>query len=200
MNRDGIRLALICGFLAFSSPSVANDDEEPRIAEPVNDPGEWVGPSDYPVLEGLNGKTGVTSFKLQIDSGGRPVTCEVTNSSGVPALDTKTCETVLARARFKRAKDRNGRFVNSVYSNKVRWVLPGVAPVNHGGPAKMVIEVILTPQGVAEDCKIMVKEGAFGTMPDPCADDLQGVIIPPDPDRPKIRMRLIQTIEFELAP
>jgi TonB family protein len=92
--------------------------------EPIDSPGEWIGPGDYPVAALRFEMTGTTAFRLTVDGTGQPSRCDIVESSGFDMLDAATCERVMAKARFSPARDRAGKPVEGRYSNRVRWALP----------------------------------------------------------------------------
>jgi protein TonB len=92
----------------------------PKPATPRNDPGSWATPNDYPSRALREDRTGTTTFRVTIDDNGRVADCQIVKSSGSPDLDEATCKNVTRRARFKKPSDGYG----SVYTNRVRWVIP----------------------------------------------------------------------------
>ncbi|MCB2073629.1 MAG: energy transducer TonB [Novosphingobium sp.] len=92
----------------------------PKPATPRNDPGSWATPNDYPSRALREERTGTTGFRVTIDDNGRVASCSITSSSGHADLDEATCKFVTRRARFRKPSDGYG----TVYSNRVRWVIP----------------------------------------------------------------------------
>lgn len=93
-------------------------------ASPRNNPGAWVTDADYKSRWIREGLSGTARFKLEIGSNGRVESCQITQSTGHPALDEATCDLVSRRARFDAAKDTTGTSTRGTYSNAVRWQMP----------------------------------------------------------------------------
>lgn len=91
---------------------------------PVGSPGDWIDPSDYPAAAQHFKMAGITGFRLSVDATGKPVRCDIIQSSGFDVLDHATCERLMANARFFPARDRAGKPMTSGYTNRVRWQLP----------------------------------------------------------------------------
>jgi len=125
--------------IAFDEPEKA---ETPRTAEqprppqnateatqPVQDRAKANLPAlfssnDYPVEAIRNEEQGTVAFKLSIDRRGKVSRCDVTSSSGSPALDRATCSILVRRARYTPAMDAQGNRVPDEDSGKIRWELP----------------------------------------------------------------------------
>jgi len=72
----------------------------------------------------LHHEDGTVGFELDVDPQGRPTTCRALASSGSHALDVRTCEVMILRARFIPARDAAGHRAPDTVSARVRWVLP----------------------------------------------------------------------------
>lgn len=106
--------------IVLAPPAPAPPPPPPKPATPRNDPGSWATPNDYPSRALREERTGTTGFRVTIDDNGRVANCTITSSSGHSDLDEATCKFVTRRARFRKPSDGYG----SVYSNRVRWVIP----------------------------------------------------------------------------
>lgn len=93
-------------------------------AKPRGNPGEWVTNDDYPPSALRAEAQGRTSFKLDIDGGGKVTNCTVTSSSGNSDLDATACRLLPRRARFSPAKDAAGNGLPSSYSSSISWQIP----------------------------------------------------------------------------
>jgi outer membrane biosynthesis protein TonB len=62
-----------------------------------------------------------TTFDIAIDNEGRVVGCEIIVRSGVDAIDKRVCLAVVAKAKFKPAKDVQGNAVPSVIRERLIW-------------------------------------------------------------------------------
>ncbi|MDR2856441.1 MAG: energy transducer TonB [Novosphingobium sp.] len=110
--------------LAGACPAFAKPASVPVAATPIGSPGDWIGSGDYPAAALRFDMTGVTVFRLGVDTDGKPGRCEIVESSGFDVLDRATCQRLMARARFTPARDRAGGPTEGAYSNRVRWALP----------------------------------------------------------------------------
>lgn len=102
----------------------ADGGPEVKGIAPVTNPGSWVTPDDYPVRALREEREGTTAFRLTIGKDGLPSDCEITTSSGHADLDARTCELLVARARFSVGRDAAGNPEGGTYSNRIRWVIP----------------------------------------------------------------------------
>ncbi|MCA1748332.1 MAG: energy transducer TonB [Parasphingopyxis sp.] len=178
-------------------------------AEPAGNPGLWVTSADYPVAALRQGHEGVTAFRLYVGSDGRVTQCEVTESSGHPALDEQACIALQVRARFHPATDTEGRPAEGTYSSSVRWTIPGSAPMEYPTPVPYVLEYVLTysAEGAIVDCEITqaASDGdpmTTETRPDVCdSSQWEGLTIRPftndegEPIERKVRYRYRVDIE-----
>ena len=69
------------------------------------------------------GESGTTSYAVTVSPGGNPIRCVITQSSGVAALDRKTCEIVMTRSIYIPATDGTGPAYGIAHS-QIRWVSP----------------------------------------------------------------------------
>lgn len=112
--------------IVVPSPQPQPKPEPPRIAKPLaaRNPGSWVTNDDYPAAALRAEQAGTTSFRLDVDAGGRVTNCTVTGSSGSALLDNTACSLLKRRARFGPAEDSNGNKIPATYSNRFRWEIP----------------------------------------------------------------------------
>lgn len=188
-------LVLMAGSPVLADPAVPVD--VPAV-EPTNYPGDWVVPQDYPPDSLLNRQGGIAAFTLDVDRTGKPIDCTITKTSGHTSLDTRTCELVLERARFKPARDSKGKAVAGTYSNRVRWVVPGSSLLDDEGLPSMVVETMVSSAGILESCSVRKRDQLFDSAPDPCAmQPIGSQVMPADAKRPRMIVRMKQTMEFE---
>jgi TonB family protein len=91
----------------------------------IEDPMMGLSSGDYPADSLRNGEEGNVRIALEVDTEGKPTRCTVVQSSGHPALDQRTCQVGMERARFRPAHDQQGKPVDSVWrSPPVRWQAP----------------------------------------------------------------------------
>lgn len=67
--------------------------------EPAESPAKWFTDKDWPPQADRTRLR--VSMVLSVAPGGKATACHVVNSSGFPALDTKTCNLAIARGRYK---------------------------------------------------------------------------------------------------
>jgi TonB family protein len=131
---------------------------------------------------------GTVSFRLDVTPEGRVSRCEVTMSSGSPALDAATCRIMTERPQFEPAHDRNGRAVADTVSSRIRWVLPtggeAMQPptvraasvgelsalvrasdypaeaVKDGQQGPSAVVLLVSPEGKAIDCGVLYPSGS----------------------------------------
>jgi TonB family protein len=145
---------------ACASPVAA---KEPVAAQPIGSPGAWVNSADYPAAALHLKMSGVTAFRLGLDSTGKPIRCEIAGSSGFDLLDEATCKRLVNNARFSPALDEAGKPREGIYSGRVRWVLPPVSqrPVSESFAS---LFVSMDQSGKATSCRVKVHV-PIATMP-----------------------------------
>jgi len=81
---------------------------------------------DYPASAQSAGAEGTVRASLSIGPDGRVASCNVTQSSGNPSLDSATCNILRRRAKFIPARDSNGNAVSdTITTPPIRWQLEG---------------------------------------------------------------------------
>jgi len=105
---------------------VSLQGQAPALQEsvPIGPPAALVSDGDYPQDAMQRGAQGIGTFMLRIGPDGVPVDCTIDGPVD-PALDRRTCEIFRTRARFRPARDSEGRPVAGYYPGRMRWVLPG---------------------------------------------------------------------------
>ena len=78
---------------------------------------------DYPRAAYEDGASGTVFLRFVVDPTGRVSRCDVTRSSGHPALDATTCRLILRRFRYRPARDRFGRPVAETITGDHDWRL-----------------------------------------------------------------------------
>lgn len=99
----------------------------PRTVEPAHaraNLASYVSDADYPASAIRAEQQGTTGFRLTVGTDGHVTGCDVTSSSGSPALDQATCRIMRSRARFTPARDDHGNPTTDSVSSRIRWVLP----------------------------------------------------------------------------
>jgi protein TonB len=78
-------------------------------------------PSDYPKALREAGPRGRTWTEVMVAPNGRPVSCQVTRTSGTGLLDTETCRIIMQRFRFRPGRDAAGRAVLAPFYIDIAW-------------------------------------------------------------------------------
>lgn len=121
--------------LGFKPPSNrATEQSSPKASErivavPINNSLEWVNPDDYPAKALREELEGTVIFNLSVDKYGLPSNCAIIKSSGHEILDTRTCETLMLRARFEPIKSKDNKFPKREYRSRVTWKVPESSPL-----------------------------------------------------------------------
>lgn len=168
---------------------------------PIGNPGEWATTDDYPTRALRYAEEGVVAFRLAVDAEGVPTSCKVTQTSESEALDTQTCNLMMARARFIPAADSAGKPTEGAYSNSVRWKIPEDGPITLE-PAEVEFSFVVGPDGHPSDCKVVKVSGILRLPPgDPC-NSKDEFVVPKGPDGKPItrRVRTRMSIEVEDVP
>lgn len=153
---------------------------------PKGNPGNWANTNDYPAIALRQQIEGTTGFRVTVGPDGRVADCMIVSSSGSADLDSATCNNVRRRALFEPALDANGVPTTGRYSNRVRWQIPSsgymvsfpsapsqlnkgwtpVYPADYPAAAlaekrqgRVIIELLISPAGAIDDCKIFAGSG-----------------------------------------
>lgn len=103
-------------------------------------------------------------FIVRIGTDGKPIGCDVLQSSGTPGLDERTCFLVMTRANFYAARDANGDATTGTYTNSIRWLLPLEAN-KLLSPKSDMLSFVVEKSGKIVDCKITATgDGAAEAM------------------------------------
>jgi TonB family protein len=89
--------------------------------EPANEPANWFQPGDYPTGLNRNGIGAVVILRLLVGSDGRVTNCAISKAGGDKSFEDLACRLATARARFKPAIGADGKPMDSVWINGVRW-------------------------------------------------------------------------------
>ncbi|NML91381.1 MULTISPECIES: energy transducer TonB [unclassified Sphingobium] len=198
MIRKTIAVALAWNCAVFHIQAVAQP-ASPEAA-PIGNPSDWIAEPDYPLLASLNGKTGITAFKLTVDPKGIPTSCDIAASSGDDELDKKACALLLQRARFQPPIGKNGKPIASTFASRVRWTLPGNPTNPTDNTRSMTWEAELNPQGVVDRCQLIQKDDfVFRDAPNPCSNMLGKTITRPGVPLPRLRARFTHTVVFDVV-
>lgn len=78
----------------------------------------------YPAGSIRRGEEGVVDFQVALNRDGGITSCNITRSSGFPALDERTCDLMVETARFKSIRNSAGWKVSSVHDGRLVWRIP----------------------------------------------------------------------------
>jgi TonB family protein len=95
-----------------------------REVTTISNPGTWMTDDDYPLSARFRGQQGVVEFRLSVDETGKPIACHIQQSTRPPEFDETVCRTIMKRARFAPALDKDGRALTSFYRNTVVFQMP----------------------------------------------------------------------------
>lgn len=84
--------------------------------------------SDYPSAAGEEGLGGTVGVRFVVEADGRVSRCSVDRSSGVPALDERTCALIVERFRYEPSRDPDGRPVRATIVQNHTWMIHDLPP------------------------------------------------------------------------
>jgi TonB family protein len=128
---------------------------------PLADPGTWISSKDYPAEALRKDEAGPVTVSLTVNSGGKPVACEVEASSSSEALDAATCALLVERARFQPFDDAAQRTTQQ----RVVWTIPDRTRLAEGG---VIADISLDGKGNILACTERVIGGSRLIPGDPC--------------------------------
>jgi hypothetical protein len=120
LNKLGFRGlgVLVVLTVMASGATAAKRPQPPRVLNH----GDWVTSADLPASGAEISEPVSVDFRLAIDEDGRAKACTIMRGSGSKILDEWTCALVMKRARFKPAKDAEGKATQGSYFETVRWL------------------------------------------------------------------------------
>lgn len=89
--------------------------------EPLGDVSQWFSGDNYPPAAMRAGQEGMVSVTLAINPEGLVSGCRVTQSSGVPTLDDRTCILATRRGRFAPARQGDQAVAATYDLRNVEW-------------------------------------------------------------------------------
>jgi len=161
--------------LALLLSSAAMAASSPQAPQPIDQAG-WISPADYPKPARREQREGVVGYRIDVDSRGHPVGCQIVLSAG-PLLDQPTCELLLRRSHFAPARDAAGKAVAGAYTARIRWQMPArpVAP-----PIPVGSGVTVTFNKRPGFKAVLPAQRVFEATPDP-VEDPAAISPPADP-------------------
>lgn len=119
-----IRIVPLTGFVVAGLASAPGDAQPAVRAQAAQSWSTFLSHRDYPADAIRNYEQGTVVYRLEINPEGRPTDCLVTESSASLSLDAVTCRLLLERARFRPARNAQGKAVSDTYSGRIVWRLP----------------------------------------------------------------------------
>src|SRR3954451_21000103 len=146
--------ALLIAQPVFATGQAAKADRDRQLHEIVF--------QNYPEHALAAGEEGAVFFTVMLDKDARPVSCQVTHSSGFRDLDNETCGLIIQHAVFSAARDANGRITGQTTEGVVNWTLPGhtPAPINMAAPP--------TSKAEPQVCRKSIKTGTLSAVERTC--------------------------------
>jgi TonB family protein len=102
----------------------AAPDGSSKPAMVDGDPAMGISDADYPAEALRKGEQGLVRVSYDIAADGMAESCRVIQSSGSASLDEATCEMVTHRARYRPARDADGKPIRSHGIRSMRWQIP----------------------------------------------------------------------------
>jgi TonB family protein len=101
-------------------------EQQARMATPpIRDKTQpFIRSEDYPDLAMYRGQVGQVQTRFTVHANGALSDCRIVQSSGHAALDETTCSSILSRAKYKPALDRNGKPMQAPMFVVVNWLQP----------------------------------------------------------------------------
>jgi TonB family protein len=123
------------------------------------------GAADYPLMERMQGRQGVSVVELAIDVSGEPYACSVVHSTGRKEMDKRACEISQQRMHFTPARDEQGRAIPSASRSWFVWRIDEDAKLQVPTDVDMLARVARMPPGL-KDPVIAIRrvERADGTV------------------------------------
>lgn len=110
----------------FATQTAANDPAARAV--PAQSLPSLISNEDYPAEALRRNEQGTVSFRLDVGVDGRVSGCSILQSSGSTTLDATTCRIIRSRARFRPARDTEGRPTPDRFESKLLWSLSNNAP------------------------------------------------------------------------
>lgn len=107
--------------------------------------------ADYP--KAAKKETGIVSVAVAVGADGTATGCQVTESSGNPALDAQTCAVLQQRGRFAPAQDAKGAAIAGEFRFATAWAGPKAG----ADMAQVTQELKLTVATMPKDYKTGIK-------------------------------------------
>jgi protein TonB len=93
----------------------------PRLAAEPQAIRGYFNKNDYPKALREAKPTGTTGAEVMVGVDGKPLSCRITDPSGIPLFDSETCRLLLKRFRFRPARDMSGKPIAAPWAMDVDW-------------------------------------------------------------------------------
>ncbi|MBB5714463.1 energy transducer TonB [Sphingomonas aerophila] len=198
--------------LSLAQANQARQVTEPAVPPQLLNKTPVIGPDDYPNRAFIDGDEGIVSTVLHIREDGRAAACEVTETSGVAALDKATCSILLMRARFVPARTAAGAVTRGDWRTATVWgvgaEMPSVSkalplqvkrlPADYGSPVQM--RAIFDATGHLSSCEVTASSGSAAADRAACAYAKgQLTIAPPRSGSPGVAPAAVRHITATLS-
>jgi TonB family protein len=154
--------------------AVVSADSAPKKPEPTGSLQGLISSDDYPAEALARNEEGSVWFILQVNESGGIADCVIEQSSGSPSLDAQTCRLMWLRAKFKPARDKNGKPIPSQTEAKVTWRIEGAPDPSEAWEKHGIINVV---QGKPKTCRVEVRGALDEKSRDvvPCPADIPAI-------------------------
>ncbi|MBN9788406.1 hypothetical protein DMP17_07350 [Pseudonocardia sp. TMWB2A] len=95
-----------------------------RRATPKDNYTSWIRTIDYPTDMLRAGQPAMVQFRLDVDATGAVTACHILETTRPKAFDDAVCHSMVKRANFEPAIDREGKPVASYFRRTVRFRIP----------------------------------------------------------------------------
>lgn len=112
--------------------------------------------ADYPAQSWLDGEEGAVRYEIAVDAAGQATKCMILESSGHAALDKRTCDIVMERARFTPAQNEADEAIDGVHPGSHRW---RKRELEVPGNFRFAATFILDEKGRTRDCELQTLDG-----------------------------------------
>lgn len=182
-----VGMLMIAALGVAQEPAAIDSSRAPRLRNPE----AVVTYRDYPAASLRRNEHGIVTAWLRVSAAGKVTACDVTESSGSPALDRTTCSLLKERARFEPAKDAAGISVEGEYRLANSWGVDGyqprtsidvplqvsVIPPDYRSP--VAARLVFDAAGRVEACEITATSGSAAADRAACTYVGQQLVIAP---------------------
>lgn len=166
------------------------------------EPHRWSIPAFYPPDSLRDKARGVVAFEIAVGSDGVPSGCTVSERSGDDLVDVRTCEWLVKQARFKPARDADGKAVAGHFETRFGWTVRpgGLAPLPTAG--SLTLTAMIEADGRVTDCEVERSGMRAGDPFDAWCGELVNFEPPVDARGKKARRRLVlkRSLSYEDIP